>query len=207
MRKTQISELRVPGDDLCGCSRHSGLDIPKHKRRRRHLGYARTMIGRSAGVMTTTARLPTVDLDVSDDPADGAEDFSDDNGESPEITVAEPTMEDDALCGCDQLIKWKNGARPCQRSAYLGSSKRTQFRKQSEKKRRIESVRDCKTIDSYFHPLKNHGTSPSATNAHGIVEPALCLPSLHDQITHALRQICALTDISANQFHEKQFKT
>ena len=206
MRKTQICELRVLRVDLGGCSRQSGLNMPKLNSQRRHLCYARSLIGRSTEVRPTTPGLPVVDLDESADPADEADEFSDDDGESPEITVADPTREEHALSGWDELIKWKDGARPSKRSAYLGSSKRTQFRKQSEKIRRIESVRDCKTIDVYFKRLNNNETCPSETNDHGIVEPALCLPSSQNQIERALREISALTEISTNQYHERRLK-
>src|SRR5690242_19130042 len=120
--------------------------MPKLNRQRRHLCHARSLIGRSAAVNPTPPDRTVIGVDVSADPADETSELSDDDDDNdPEIIVADPTMEEHALSEWDELIKWKDGARPVKRSEYLGSSKRTQFRKQHEKIRRIESSRDCKT--------------------------------------------------------------
>jgi len=110
------------------------------------------------------------------------------------------------LSGWNELIQWKDGAKPCGRSAYLGTSKRTHFRNQNEKIRRIESARDCKTIDFYFKRSNNNECCPSEGDVNGIVDSALSLPSFREQIANALRAISALTEISANQYHEKRLK-
>jgi transposase len=175
--------------------------MPRPNRQRRHLQHARAVICRSGAPRTTPADQSQ---DGSVVPHSELLSAGDDDSDCEEIVVVNPTTEQDAVICWDELIKWKDGAKPCGRAAYVGSSRRTLFRKQSEKKRRIEGSLGCKNIDSYFKVIIDN--DDAEIHDRGAVEPTLCLSSIQDQIESALSEISVLTDISSNQQREKKLK-
>jgi hypothetical protein len=159
--------------------------MPRQKRQHQHLANARKQRG-----------LKNEAAEVHSDSGDESEnDFV--------VALDERPDESSVNRAYEHVLQWIEGSKPKRLAVYQGTSERTQFRRQKEKKAMLESVKGVPQITTFFKSLS--GSSDQASIV-GQDLPDLQLPSFAETVETALISLRKMTAQSCNQRDENRMK-